>query len=163
MRTLLPATAADHATISALAHRIWPPTFADILSAAQIDYMLDMMYAPAAIAEQVKKEHIFLLLCQNSEAIGYVSYQLNYLPDTTKIHKLYLLPKQHGQGLGRYMIEAVAERARQVGQTCLRLDVNYENPAVGLYEHLGFTKIDRVDTEIGNGYLMEDWVMERAL
>lgn len=163
MPDLRPATPVDHATITRLAHRIWPPTFDEILSAEQIDYMLELMYAPAAIAAQVAAGHQFLLFESKEEAIGYVSYQLDYLPRTTKIHKLYLLPEHHGKGWGRYLIDAVAERARAAGQQALRLDVNYQNPAAAMYLHLGFVEVARVDTDIGGGYLMEDFVMERRL
>ncbi len=53
--------------------------------------------------------------------------------------------------------------ARAAGQQKLRLDVNYKNRAIGFYEKLGFGKIERFNTDIGNGYMMEDWVMELSL
>ena len=149
--------------ITDIAHRTWPDTFGAILSPAQIDYMLERMYSAPALARQVAEGHVFLLLRADTVPVGYVSYQTDYLPGTTKIHKLYLLPSTQGRGYGRLLVEAVQEHARAAGQQALRLDVNYQNPAVDFYEHLGFEKIDRVDTEIGNGYLMEDWVMQRSI
>jgi GNAT superfamily N-acetyltransferase len=164
MSYLQKATAQDSVQIQQLAQRVWPVTFGNILSATQIDYMLDMMYAPAAIEEQMKRGHIFHLLHDaDAERIGYVSHQLDYLPQTTKIHKLYVLPERQGEGWGKFLIQAVAQWARQSDQQKLRLDVNYQNQAVGFYHHLGFQTIDRVNTEIGNGYLMEDYVMEMPL
>lgn len=161
---LSPVTPTDYATVQDIAHRTWPDTFGDILSPEQIAYMLDMMYSPAAITEQVAKGHVFLLLIdEEKEAVGYVSYQLNYLPGTTKIHKIYLLPVTQGKGYGRFMIEQVADIARGAGQQRLRLDVNYQNSALGFYEYLGFERIGRHDTDIGNGYLMEDFILEMKL
>lgn len=163
MPLIRPATAADHPVIGSIARRTWPDTFGSILSAAQITYMLDRMYSPVALADQTALGHRFLLLESNGVVVGYVSYEHHYLPRTTKIHKLYLLPTAQGNGYGRLLIQAVTECARSAGLTTLRLDVNYQNPAVDFYEYLGFAKIERVDTSIGNGYLMEDWVMERVI
>lgn len=160
---IVPAAPVDFPTIQSIAHRTWPDTFRAILSPVQIDYMLAMMYSEAAIREQVAKGHKFHLLREEAEAVGYVSHQIDYLPGTTKIHKIYLLPSTQGKGYGRALIERVEQTARAASQSVLRLDVNYENPAVGFYEHLGFVKKERFNTDIGNGFLMEDWVMEKSL
>ena len=160
---IVAAVPADFPAIQSVAHRTWPDTFGGILSPEQIGYMLEMMYTPAAIAEQTAKGHVFHLLYEDEELVGYVSHQVDYLPGTTKIHKLYLLPATQGKGYGRLLIDFVAAAARAAGQTVLRLDVNYENRAIGFYEHLGFRKVGRHNTDIGSGYLMEDWVMEMPL
>ena len=160
---IIPATPTDYVAIRSVAHRTWPDTFAAILSPAQIEYMLEMMYSETAIREQVAGGHVFHLLRVRDETIGYVSHQTDYLPGTTKIHKIYLLPANQGKGYGRVMIDHVEQIARTADQSVLRLDVNYENEAIGFYEYLGFRKIERCNTDIGNGYLMEDWVMEKSL
>ena len=176
---ILPATPAEYATIQRIAHTTWPDTFASILSPSQIDYMLKMMYSLEAIADQVAKGHVFHLLIEpragknradypdgaitRFRPVAYVSHQLDYLPGTTKIHKLYALPEVQGRGYGKALIKEVAKIARRAGQHTLRLDVNYANRAVGFYERLGFEKIERCNTDIGNGYLMEDWIMEMGL
>ena len=165
MPVICPATPADIPTIRDLAHRTWPATFGDILSPAQIDYMLERMYAPAALREQMHDlGHAFLLALDNTgQPRAYVSYQFDYLPATTKVHKLYVLPQGQRAGFGRSLLEAVAKTAKQADQRRLRLDVNYQNPAVGFYERLGFRKVDEVTTDIGEGFLMEDYVFELAL
>lgn len=164
METIIrPATSDDLKTIQSIAHRTWPATFGDILSTKQIDYMLGMMYTPAALIEQTNKGHTFLILNDGNSDIGYVSYQHDYLPDTTKIHKLYVLPGNQGHGYGKKLIKSVEEIARQAEQERLRLDVNYQNKAVGFYEYLGFVNIGRFNTDIGNGYLMEDYIFELGL
>lgn len=180
---ILPATPGDYESIRKIAHATWPDAFKDILTGEQIDYMLYQMYRREAMEEQVANGHQFLLLVeaqrgnQNAnpspfylkasptrfKAVGYASYQLDYLPKTAKLHKLYVLPKRQGKGFGKALINKVAMIARNAGQEKLRLDVNYQNKAIGAYEHLGFEKIDRFDTDIGNGFLMEDWRMELAL
>lgn len=172
---ILPVTPAEYEIVQKIAHNTWPDTFGNILSEAQIDYMLAMMYSLEAIQEQVSKGHVFHLLAEAQTddlnegtatrftPVGYVSHQLDYLPGTTKIHKLYALPAVQGKGYGKAMIGKVEAIARAEEQHTLRLDVNYENQAVGFYEYLGFKKIGRYDTDIGQGYLMEDWIMEKTL
>lgn len=180
---IVPATPTDYETIRKIAHATWPETFGHILSGAQIDYMLRMMYSVDELEKQAADGVVFKLLLEAQRGnknvnpnpnylraavtrfrpVGYVGYQQDYLPGTTKIHKIYLLPGTQGKGYGKAMIREVAMIARNAGQSKLRLDVNHQNKAIGFYEHLGFEKIERCDTEIGNGYLMEDWIMEMAL
>ncbi len=168
----------DFSIIERIARATWPSTFSDILSDEQIEYMLNRMYAGPALARQLEEGHVFHLLLaevnsrepgygrapgRKFEPVGYVSHQLDYLPHTTKIHKLYMLPGLQGLGYGRALIHKVAAIARRNGQQALRLDVNYRNRAVKFYELLGFDKIERHDTDIGEGFLMEDWVMVKLL
>jgi ribosomal protein S18 acetylase RimI-like enzyme len=158
-----PATSADLITIESIAQRTWPATFGSFLTSEQIDYMLGMMYSPIALTEQIGKGHHFLLLNDGNEDIGYVSYQHDYHPGTTKIHKLYVLPGNQGHGYGKQLIAQVKRIAQAAQQQALRLDVNYQNEAIGFYEYLGFVNIGRHDTDIGNGYLMEDFIFEMEL
>lgn len=178
---ILPATPAEYETIRQIAHATWPDTFGEILSAEQIEYMLSLMYNVDELAKQVANGVVFRLLVEAGPTratagagyfegaptrftpVGYVGYQPDYLPNTTKIHKIYLLPSTQGKGYGRALINEVVAIARKAGQAKLRLDVNYQNKAIGFYEYLGFEKIERCNTDIGNGYLMEDWIMEMTL
>ncbi len=175
---IVAATPDDFPAIERIARLTWPDTFGGILSTRQIEYMLDRMYRPEALADQVAQGHVFHLLLDAAQPtrtpyireaatryrpVGYVSHQVDYLPGTTKIHKLYVLPAVQGRGFGKALIDRVEGRARRAGQSTLRLDVNYQNPAVDFYQRLGFVRLDRFDTDIGNGYLMEDWRMEKAL
>ena len=175
---IVAATPSDYSLIEQIAHATWPTTFVGILTSLQIEYMLERMYRPEAIAKQVGEGHVFHLLLVPDQVstseysgqsatrycpVGYVSHQLDYLPGTTKVHKIYLLPAIQGRGYGRLLLNYIAGIARRAGQDRLRLDVNYQNKAVTFYEHLGFTKLDRFNTDIGNGFLMEDWRMEKGL
>ncbi|TXF89598.1 GNAT family N-acetyltransferase [Neolewinella aurantiaca] len=169
MTTIRPASPAEYPTIELIARATWPSAYGEILTPEQISYMLNMMYSPRAIADQVAAGQEFYLLetanmrTHSKQVVGYVSHQVDYLPGTTKIHKLYALPGVQGQGFGRRMVEHVKEFAAAAGQQKLRLDVNYKNRAIGFYEKLGFERKERCNTDIGNGYLMEDWVMEMPL
>lgn len=163
--TTRPATLADVPLIRELALATWPVAFAELLSPAQIEYMLEMMYAPAALRAQVTEQgHAFLIALDDAGAPrGYASYQLDYAPGVAKLHKLYVLPATQGGGFGRGLVKAVAKTAHAAGHARLRLDVNRDNPAIAFYRRLGFAQVGEAVTDIGNGFVMDDYSFELPL
>lgn len=151
--------------IQSLSNRVWPHTFKDILSEQQIAYMMDMMYSDQSLKKQMAEQnHHYLLIEDQGEYLGYLSYELNYKNKLlTKIHKIYVLPSTQGKGLGRLFIDAVAEIAKENGNTQLSLNVNRYNKAVEFYKHLGFEVVGNEDIDIGNGFLMEDFILNKIL
>ncbi|GAB3957729.1 GNAT family N-acetyltransferase [Spirosoma harenae] len=167
MITITEATETDLPIIQDIAHRTWPTTFGEILSPDQISYMLKMMYSLDSLKTQIAdKHHVFLLARDEStqEFLGYSSYELNYqgLP-ITKIHKIYLLPASQGKGVGRLLIDHIAEIAKTHNNDRLGLNVNRFNKAIQFYERMGFSVVSHEDIDIGDGFLMEDFVMEKPL
>lgn len=160
-----PATITDIPAIQKIARETWPVAFGDILSAGQIAYMLEMMYSMAALTAQIEhKGHVFHLACEDATPIGYVSHECNY-QDTnkTKIHKIYLLPHAQGKGGGAALIDAVKQIAMAKKQSALTLNVNKYNNALGFYRRLGFVVAGEEDIDIGNGFLMEDFILDMPL
>ncbi len=156
----------DHfAIIQNIARTTWPVTFGSILSAKQIDYMLEMMYSTEALTEQVnKKKHVFLLVKEQEEYLGYISYELNYRGlSKTKIHKIYLLPSAQGKGAGKFLIQHVSAIAHENKNQTLTLNVNRDNKAVQFYEAQGFLIAGKEDIDIGEGFWMEDFIMDKLL
>ncbi len=160
-----PATLADIPLIQRIANDIWPITFGDKMSPEQLHYMLDRMYGTPALEEQFGPQgHFFFVAELVGEPVGYLSYELNYEETgRAKVHKIYLLPNAQGAGRGRVFLAAAETQARAAGMTTMVLDVKRDNPAVGFYEHLGYRNRGHKDTDIGNGFLMMDYVMERRL
>lgn len=164
MIQVIKADGTDFETIHALAKRVWNPTYRAILSEPQLEYMFDMMYSEAAYNEQIAiKNHHFLLVKDDKEFLGFASYELNYHSETTKIHKLYIVPEAQGKGAGRLMMNNIIMLAKQHQNDKIILNVNRYNTAVRFYEGIGFVKIGEEDIEIGNGYLMEDFIMQLIL
>lgn len=165
MITIIHATERDIPTIQSIAHRTWPNTFGDILSPEQIEYMLDMMYSPNALTEQLAiKKHQFLLAIYKNETVGYLSYELNYKNENhTKIHKIYILPEMQGKSIGKKLINAAESIAKANSSNTLLLNVNRENPALIFYERMGFHKAYEEEIPIGNNFWMIDYVMEKEI
>ena len=165
MITVLPATATDFDTIRSIAHETWPIAYGEILSKAQLDYMLGAFYNDTALKESVsQKRHHFVLANEGNQTLGFASFEWNYDQQKhTKIHKIYILPSAQGKGVGKALIDYIATEARKQGSLTLCLNVNRFNKAITFYEKMGFSIISEVNIELEHGYLMEDYVMERPV
>jgi GNAT superfamily N-acetyltransferase len=151
-------------TITDLAHEIWPIAFAEILSPPQIDYMLNWMYSQEKLTEQFDNGHHFFGGFINDKAVGFMGIEPHFpTAHSLKIHKLYVLPTLQGQGYGKSFIEQAKTEAMKNECTSLVLNVNRFNKAVQFYQYLEFTIIKEENIDIGDGYLMEDYVMEQKL
>jgi ribosomal protein S18 acetylase RimI-like enzyme len=149
-----------------IAYQTWPDTFADILSPPQIEYMLKLMYDLKTLESQLlEKGQVFLLAEEEGEFLGFAAYELNYSEcPKAKLHKIYLLPEAQGKGAGKGLILEVAERARKADQKSLLLNVNkFNQKAIHFYTRIGFNEIYKEVIDIGNGYVMDDVVMELIL
>ena len=78
----------------------------------------------------------------------------------TKIHKIYVLPETQGTGLGRQFFELVKEKAKENNQKAIFLNVNKYNSALHFYTKLGFSIVNDEVIDIGEGYVMDDYIME---
>lgn len=152
----------DIALIRELTWQVWPQTYAAILSASQIEYMLEMMYSERSLQEQMESGAQFIILYENDNPVGFASYQLMQ-PGLYKLHKLYVLPSQQGKGAGRRLIDHIIERISEGNPCALQLQVNRNNKAKLFYEKAGFKTIREVQFDIGEGYIMDDYIMELSL
>jgi diamine N-acetyltransferase len=95
MFSIINADASCIPVIKQLAHLTWPVTYQNIISAAQINYMLQLFYDEAALQNQMEQGHQFILAIKNGEAIGFASYSPKENdPVIYRLHKLYIHPDQ---------------------------------------------------------------------
>jgi diamine N-acetyltransferase len=157
------ASAKDIPLIQQLTYAIWPQTYSSIISKAQIDYMLELMYSTAALQNQMEKDGCtFIIVYDNNEPVAFASYN-QIKPQTWKLNKIYILPSQQGKGTGRFIINYIIDAIKPYNAKALQLQVNRNNKAKDFYQKLGFTIIETVDFDIGNDYVMNDYVMELVL
>lgn len=152
-------------TIQHITNITWPITYGEILSQTQLDYMLGLFYSDEALSKQIEnKEQLFYLISDENAVIGFIGIEHNHKNEAiTKIHKVYLLPETQGKGYGRIVFEEIEKMASENNSTALLLNVNRFNTALNFYKKLGFEIKETVDIEIGNGYLMEDYVMGKKI
>jgi len=140
------------------------PTYAHLLGQEQVDFMLGQFYSPAALLSQFIDGHIFLIAGEGNKDQAFASYSIvDHENHVFKLHKLYVLPEAHGKGMGKFLINEVVDRAREAGGKALQLNVNRYNKAKDFYEKAGFKIKETVDLSIGNGFFMNDYVMERPI
>ena len=149
--------------LAGLAKEIWNEHYIKILSQEQIDYMLEKFQSENAIKEQISNDgYNYYFINSDSKIAGFVGFcpKNDYL----FLSKIYLKSEMRGKGLGREGIEFVENYAREHGFNSIRLTVNkYNMTSVYVYNNLGFQKIDDVVTDIGNGFVMDDYIMEKTL
>jgi len=164
MITLRKAKEEDIELIRTIAKQTWPSTYLDIIGQAQIDYMLNKMYNKAELLKQFMEGHTFLIAEQGEEQYGFAGYSvIDPKNRIYKLHKLYVLPLAHGKGVGKILINEIFNQIKDMGGTALQLNVNKHNKAKDFYLKVGFKVKDSVMLDIGDGYFMDDYVMEYEL
>ena len=147
--------------IQQLADKIWRKHYPSIITIEQIEYMLDKMYSAESLSEQMNKEHQFTILQIDGLAVGFVSVskkaERHYF-----INKLYVDTTQHRKGLGKLLLDKV--EADYQDALSFSLTVNRQNfKAINFYFKNGFVIDEVADFEIGNGFIMNDFVMKKEL
>ncbi|QSB25717.1 GNAT family N-acetyltransferase [Flavobacterium sp. CLA17] len=165
MITISEAGLKDIKVIQEIANITWPITYGEILSKEQLNYMLNMIYSDEALTAHFhNKEQLFYLIADKQTNLGFIGIEHQYKGEsTTRIHKIYLLPETQGKGIGKKVIEEIEKLALENKSTALSLNVNRFNSALGFYQKIGFEVIEEVNIDIGNGYLMEDYAMQKQL
>jgi ribosomal protein S18 acetylase RimI-like enzyme len=165
MITINKASVADIKTIQNIANTTWPITYGTILSKEQLDYMMNLFYSEASLAKQIEnQEQLFYIAYEESKALAFIGIEHHYKKQAiTRIHKIYILPETQGKGIGKKMIDFVEKAAKENYSTALSLNVNRFNKALHFYQKIGFEITAEENIEIGNGFLMEDYAMEKPI
>ncbi|MEO5892891.1 MAG: GNAT family N-acetyltransferase [Ferruginibacter sp.] len=149
--------------IQELAHDTWAVAYKEILSAAQMNYMLELIYSMGALQKQIAEQgHQFILAMDHMGAAGFASWSVksDKEPATYKLHKIYIDPNHQGKGVGKILLDHILEDVKAKGAGSLELNVNRQNKALGFYQKYGFKIMEEVDIPIGNGYFMNDYIMK---
>lgn len=156
------AILSDIPVIKEIAEKAWRPTYDHILPEQQTIYMLDLMYNSQTLENQIKGNIAFFMLDLEQETVGYFALE-NIDDQIVKLHKLYLDPTQKQKGLGRIIIQYIKDWALTNQRNRIILNVNKNNSAVLFYQKVGFTIIEEMILDIGEGYVMDDFVMQLYL
>lgn len=165
MNTIRIATTKDIPLIRQLAEQVFPETYKNIITPEQCRYMMDMMYSEESLRLQMTEEgHVYQLLSVDGEAAGYVSVQ-PIESDLYELQKIYMLPRFQGRHLGRTLFDAAVALVKKLHPEPCRifLHVNRYNKAKTFYEHLGLKVTKQGDYDIGHGYFMNDYIMEKEI
>ncbi len=147
--------------ISGLAQRIWHECYDGIVAEEQIDYMLNTYHSTESLLEELAEGYEYVVFRESGKDIGYCGFHNE--GDRVYIGKLYLLKEYRGKGYGSRMFDLIDDYARNAGVDKEYLRVNKGNSTVDIYKKKGFKVIESVVKDIGNGFVMDDYIMERSL
>ncbi|MDR1016010.1 MAG: GNAT family N-acetyltransferase [Coriobacteriales bacterium] len=172
------------AAMAALGREIWLDYWPERIGQAQTEYMLETMHSAEAIAASIKEQGYRWVFARDEagQVVGYssaapesveaASYDPTIHGDAINafaahrlfISKIYLKAGERGKHYCSAIIDYWADWARQLGLEALYLTVNkYNELGVRAYKHLGFRTIEERQSDIGNGYFMDDFVMAKKL
>ena len=159
-----PATRETLPAVAALAGVIWRACYPGIITAAQIEYMLAKMYAIEVLTDELQRGIRYERLLAGNDFVGFASWGPTGQPPAFKLHKLYLHPAWQGRGLGSRLLRHCEREARRSGAEQLTLTVNKRNvKAIAAYERNGYVRTDAIVTDIGGGFVMDDYVFAKEL
>jgi len=148
--------------VEALAKGIWTEHYIPIIGKEQVDYMLDRFQSRQAISEQIEAGFLYFLIKEDNEFIGYMSVQPK--TDELFLSKIYIKAAKRKKGSGNKAIQFVERLAKKRGLTKVGLTVNKNNiNSIKAYEKFGFRNVGAIVQDIGNGFVMDDYRMEKSV
>jgi len=149
-------TAEDIKLLANVANKAWNDHYLPIIGQEQVTYMLEKFQSESAISRQIESEnYTYFLIFQNGTVAGYFGIQPRN--DYLFLSKLYVLKEYQKQGIASEVISFL----KNMQDKSIQLTVNKENKtSIAIYQHWGFTIIDAVATDIGGGFVMDDYIME---
>jgi len=144
------------------AEEVWREYYTPLLGEAQVSYMVENFQSAETIRQQITEGYTYFLLKEGDEVVGYAGIcpKDEYL----FLSKLYVRKEARGKGFASKAFALVKDAAEEMGLSRIRLTVNKGNTnSIEIYQNWGFVTIDSVVTDIGCGFVMDDYVMEFSL
>lgn len=158
-------TRAEIASVTNLAREIWTEYYLSLIGRAQVDYMLDKFQGTEAIARQIQEGYLYYLVLKRENPIGYFAVALNKeKQDEALLSKIYIKKSRRGRGEGKATLRFAENFCCRAGMKKLWLTVNKGNhPSIAWYQGRGFFIRGTWVTDIGSGFVMDDYIMEKDL
>ncbi len=139
--------------ISKMSRTIWTEAYEKILSKEQIDYMLTTFLSVPSIKDQINTGFEYYII-KGDKPVGFAAIK----DETDKIFlsKIYIYKEYRNQGFMRGFIEKIKERNKPIYLTVNK----YNLDAIKAYQKMGFEIKNEIITDIGKGYVMDDYVLE---
>jgi len=146
-------------SVSAVADEIWHEHYDPIIGEAQVDYMLEKFLSPDALAEQINSGYQYYLFSHEYTFAGFAGVHKE--DGKLFLSKLYVHPEFQGMGIASYMFHQFIEMCKKHDLSKIWLTCNRNNTkSLEIYKHWGFKKVREEVADIGNGYVMDDYILE---
>lgn len=148
-----------------LADEIWHEHYLPIIGKGQIDYMITNMQSVDVITDQIQNQgYQYYLIMDNGKAIGYFSIVPKKDTNELFLCKIYLLVEERGKGIGKEAFEKIEEYAVENRFEKISLNVNKNNLyTIEIYKKRGFVIVEEYVRDIGGGFAMDDYRMEKVI
>ena len=152
----------DFTLLSSIAKRLWHLAYDNLLGSTQVEYMISKFQSTSAFESQTENEHYtYYFITYNNEKVGYVALQNSPNEERLFLSKLYLAPEIQKKGIAVKTLNFIKDKAKEWKKKAVYLTVNKANErAILVYEKFGFFKINSVVTDIGNGFVMDDFIYQ---
>lgn len=152
----------DFRIIETLATTIWTEHYTPIIGKEQVDYMLNKFQSIDAIKNQLEEGGEYFIIKHKEIPVGYLSYYNR--EETLFLSKIYVLSTSRGKGIGKAAMSFIQSNAIKMSCPSISLTVNkYNTASIKAYEKMGFKKIEELIIDIGNGFIMDDFKMEKLI
>ena len=145
--------------IAILANEIWHQHFIPIIGEAQVEYMVEKFQSYPAIKSQIENDgyEYYQIFCGHTMA-GYTGiHQEN---NALFLSKLYIKKDFRGQHLATKALDFLIQLCKERGLGKIWLTCNkYNSNTLAVYDHLGFVITDEQVADIGNGFVMDDYIL----
>ncbi len=151
----------DIRRVADLANIIWHEHFKTILSPEQIDYMVDRFQSYAAIKHFIEEEgYTYYLAEEGDDLCGYLGIH-DEGDGTIFISKVYVRADMRKRGIASQLLERLREDYPDAKKWYLTVN-KYNSGSIAVYEKRGFKIVRAQVADIGNGFVMDDYVMEKG-
>jgi len=150
----------DIETVADLASTIWNEYYVPIIGQEQVNYMVNAFQSAESIERQMKSENQeYYLIYHLAEPCGYICIKLS--GNDLFLSKFYIIKQRRGTGLGKEGLNFIIHRAKELGANSITLTVNKNNiNSIKTYYKLGFQNTGSIVTDIGAGFVMDDYTMK---
>lgn len=146
--------------VSDMADVIWREHYAAVISAKQIDYMLEKFQSPSAIAQAISEGYRYYFINYAGASVGNISIKLDNAERKMFLSKIYLFSDHRGKGFAYGAVNQLVKMCKENRLNTIWLTVNKKNSSVSRYKRMGFYIADSIVADIGNGFVMDDYLME---
>ncbi len=146
--------------IESLAYKIWYEYYIPIIGKAQVDYMLEKFQSFLAIKKQINNGFLYFLCEHENSPVGYMSVDIK--EGELFLSKIYVDSVNRKKGYGKEMVAFLENLAKEKNLKKISLTVNkYNTESIKMYEKVGFVIFGKVMKDIGQGFVMDDYQMEK--
>jgi len=145
------------------AKEIWNEYFIRIISQEQINYMVANFQSYPALYKAIHEDHyVYFLAYERQELIGYCGVQIQ--EERLFLSKLYVKANMRGKKVSSKLLNEAVAYAKSHACQAIYLTCNkYNTPSLQIYAHKGFQIIDSITSDIGQGFVMDDYILQLNL